>query len=57
MLKVKNKRNEKYLDSFDNEYEKCEKCGSNNLIHTKEGDVVCTNCGIVKEERIIFIRH
>lgn len=56
MLKVKNKRNEKYLDTFDNEYEKCEKCGSNNLIHTKEGDIVCTDCGLVKEERIILVK-
>lgn len=34
---------------------KCQDCGSHKLVlHTREGDLVCTNCGLVNASRLIL---
>ena len=45
MLKINNLIHERKDD-------KCESCRNKEFLLTKEGDIVCINCGLVKEERI-----
>ena len=31
----------------------CNRCGDNVLVDSKNGKIICTNCGLIKEDRFI----